>query len=223
MLRDDRGGRSVFMSIAGAHTSHASSRGTTSLLHVANGEPERELERAETAARQMLDALGVDLDRDDVKETPRRLVQMYDELLTPQPFVPTSFENSGGYDEIVLAKGIPFTSLCAHHLLPFHGVAHVGYLPGGRIIGLSKLARVVHYFARSLQIQERLTKQVADWLQDTLQPHGVGVVLEAEHQCMTLRGVQATGSKTITSTMYGLLRKNVATREEFLALAGARS
>lgn len=210
------------MSIVGAPTSQASSREHMSLLHVTEEEPARDLKRAEAAARQMLDALGVDLDRDDVKETPRRLIQMYDELLTPQTFVPTSFENSDGYDELVLAKAIPFTSLCAHHLLPFHGIAHVGYLPDAHIIGLSKLARVVHYFARSLQIQERLTKQVADWLQDQLQPRGVGVIVEAEHQCMTLRGVHATGSKTITSMMYGLLRKNVATREEFLALAGAR-
>lgn len=183
----------------------------------------RDLDRAEAAAAQMLEALGIDLALEDVKKTPRRLVKMYDELLTPTAFVPTTFENSDGYDEMVLAKSIPFTSLCAHHLLPFQGVAHVGYLPGSRIIGLSKLARVVHYFAHSLQVQERFTKQVAEWIQDQLQPRGVGVVLEAEHQCMTIRGVQARGSKTITSMMYGLLRSNVATREEFLALAGAGS
>lgn len=186
-------------------------------------QPTRDLERAEGAARELLLALGVDLDTDDVKDTPRRLVRMYDELLTPKSFVPTSFENSDGYDELILAKGIPFTSLCAHHLLPFQGVAHVGYLPGSRIIGLSKLARIVNYFARSLQVQERLTKQIADWLQEELDPRGVGVVLEAEHQCMTIRGVQAAGTKTVTSTMYGLLRENVATREEFLSLATARS
>lgn len=192
-------------------------------LHVAEFEPRRDLARAEGAARDMLKALGVDLDSEDITETPRRLVRMYDELLTPRAFVPTAFDNADEYDELVVAKDIPFTSLCAHHLLPFKGVAHVGYLPGDRILGLSKLARVVHYFARSLQTQERLTKQVADWFQDELSPRGVGVVLEAEHQCMTMRGVQATGSKTLTSTMYGLLRKNLATREEFLALAGIRS
>lgn len=190
---------------------------------VATLPPQRDLERAERAARQLLHALGVDPAGDDTKDTPRRLVRMYDELLTPTSFVPTTFDNTDGYDELVLAKSIPFTSLCAHHLLPFQGVAHVGYLPGARIIGLSKLARIVHFFARSLQVQERLTKQVADWLQDELEPRGVGVVLEAEHQCMTTRGVQATGSKTVTSTMYGLIRENVATREEFLALAGVRS
>lgn len=192
-------------------------------LRVASVEPRRDLARAEAAARQMLEALGVDLDRDDTRETPGRLVRMYDELLTPKPFSPTTFDNADGYDELVVAKDIPFTSLCAHHLLPFQGVAHLGYLPGERILGLSKLARVVHYFARSLQTQERLTKQVADWLQKELRPRGVGVVLEAEHQCMTVRGVQATGSKTMTSSMYGLVRKNPATREEFLALAGVRS
>lgn len=186
-------------------------------------QPRRDLKRAEAAARELLESLGVDLDTDDVRDTPRRLVKMYDELLTPKSFVPTSFENSDGYDELILAKGIPFTSLCAHHLLPFQGVAQVGYLPGSRIIGLSKLARIVNYFARSLQVQERLTKQIADWLQEELDPRGVGVVLEAEHQCMTIRGVQAVGSKTVTSTMYGLLRENVATREEFLSLATGRS
>lgn len=192
-------------------------------LRIATTEPQRDLARAEVAARQMLEALGVDLAADDTRETPGRLVRMYDELLTPKAFAPTTFDNADGYDELVVAKDIPFTSLCAHHLLPFQGVAHVGYLPGERILGLSKLARVVHYFARSLQTQERLTKQVADWLEEELHPRGVGVVLEAEHQCMTVRGVQATGSKTVTSSMYGLVRKNPATREEFLALAGVRS
>jgi GTP cyclohydrolase I len=148
---------------------------------------------------------------------------MYQELLTPRAFNPTTFPNDAGYDELVLAKDIPFTSLCAHHALPFSGVAHVGYLPGERILGLSKLARVVHYFARSLQVQERLTKQVADWLQEELDPRGVGVVIEAEHLCMTVRGVQAAGTRTVTSTMYGLLRGRAATRQEFLSLIGARS
>jgi GTP cyclohydrolase I len=146
---------------------------------------------------------------------------MYEELLTPKPFNPTTFPNEHGYDELVLSKNIPFTSLCAHHALPFSGVAHVGYIPGKQILGLSKLARVVHYFSRSLQVQERLTKQVADWLQDELEPRGVGVVLEAEHLCMTIRGVQAAGSQTVTSTMYGLLRDRVATRQEFLSLTGS--
>lgn len=176
--------------------------------------------RAERAAGDLLEALGVDLSDETVAETPRRVARMYEELLAPRPFNPTTFANDAGYDEMVVARGIPFTSLCAHHLLPFAGVAHVGYLPADRIIGLSKLARIVHYFARSLQVQERLTKQVADWLEDELAPRGVGVVLEAEHQCMTIRGVQAAGTKTVTSAMSGLLRTNLATREEFLALTG---
>jgi GTP cyclohydrolase IA len=178
--------------------------------------------RAELAAADLLEALGVDLTVGDLMDTPRRVARMYEELLTPQPFNPTTFENDAGYDELVLVRDIPFTSLCAHHLLPFSGIAHVGYLPGGRIVGLSKLARLVNHLARNLQVQERLTKQVADWLNDRLNPRGVGVVLRAEHQCMTLRGIQAIGSTTVTSTMHGLLRKNAASREEFLTLCGER-
>jgi GTP cyclohydrolase I len=174
--------------------------------------------RAELAVADMLEALGVDLSAEDLADTPRRVARMYEELLTPQPFNPTTFANDAGYDEMVVARDIPFTSLCAHHMLPFSGIAHVGYLPGERIIGLSKLARVVSYFARNLQVQERLTKQVADWLNGELQPRGVGVVMRAEHQCMTIRGIQAVGSTTVTSAMHGLLRENIATREEFFAL-----
>ncbi|HET9006895.1 MAG TPA: GTP cyclohydrolase I [Actinomycetes bacterium] len=142
------------------------------------------------------------------------------ELLTSAPFTPTTFPNDEGYDELVLVRAIPFQSLCEHHLLPFAGVAHVGYLPADRILGLSKLARVVELFSRRLQLQERLTTQVADWLQDQLVPKGVGVVLEAEHLCMTLRGVQATGARTVTSTLHGLLRTDPRSRQEFLALTG---
>jgi len=118
-------------------------------------------------------------------------------------------------------RSIPFHSLCEHHLLPFVGVAHVGYLPRERILGLSKLARVVELFARDLQVQERLTSQIAGWLQEHLDPKGVGVVLEAEHMCMTLRGVQKPGALTLTSALHGLVRKDARTREEFLALAGS--
>ena len=123
-----------------------------------------------------------------------------------------------GYEELVLVRSIPFHSLCMHHMLPFHGVAHVGYLPGGRIIGLSKLARVVELFARSLQVQERLTTQIANWLQVHLEPKGVGVVLEAEHMCLSLRGVQKSGARTVTSSLHGVVRSDPRTREEFLAL-----
>ena len=179
--------------------------------------------RAELAAADLLEALGIDLSKEDLVDTPRRVARMYEELLTPRPFNPTTFENDAGYDEMVVVRDIRFTSLCAHHLLPFSGIAHVGYLPGDRIIGLSKLARVVTHFARNLQVQERLTKQVADWLNEELNPRAVGVVMRAEHQCMTIRGVQAAGSTTVTSSMHGLLRRNAASREEFLALCGERT
>jgi len=179
--------------------------------------------RAELAAADLLEALGVDLSAAELVDTPRRVARMYEELLTPQPFDPTTFVNDDGYDEMVVVRDIRFTSLCAHHMLPFSGIAHVGYLPGERIFGLSKLARIVTHFARSLQVQERLTKQVADWLNEQLQPRGVGVVLRAEHQCMTMRGIQAVGSTTVTSTMHGLLRKNPASRDEFLALCGEKA
>ncbi|MGZ4592064.1 MAG: GTP cyclohydrolase I, partial [Actinomycetes bacterium] len=142
----------------------------------------------------------------------------YSELFAARPFELTTFPNDEGYDELVLARGIPLQSVCEHHLLPFVGVAHVGYLPGGRILGLSKLARVVEMFARRPQVQERLTRQVADWLQTNLAPRGVGVVLEAEHLCMTLRGVRAGGASTVTSAVHGQLRDDARSRAEFFAL-----
>jgi len=175
---------------------------------------------AETAAHDLLTALGVDLDGESVRDTPGRMARMYAELLTPAPFVATTFPNDGGYDELVVATGIQFHSLCEHHLLPFTGVAHVGYLPGDRIVGLSKLARVVEHFARSLQVQERLTVQIAGWLDEHLAPRGVGVVLEAEHMCMSLRGVQKPGARTVTSALHGRLRDDPRTRQEFMSLTG---
>ena len=179
-----------------------------------------DLRAAEQAARDLLVALGADLDLDGLSETPGRMARLYAELLAPQPFRATTFPNDGGYDELVVARAIPFHSLCEHHLLPFVGVAHVGYLPGERIIGLSKLARVVDYFARGLQVQERLTAQIGNWLQEELEPKGVGVVLEAEHLCMSLRGVAKPGASTLTSALHGLVRDDPRTRQEFLALAG---
>jgi GTP cyclohydrolase IA len=175
------------------------------------------------AARDLLRALGADVDIGALEETPRRVADAYAELLTPKPFRATTFPNEEGYDELIVARSIPFHSLCMHHLLPFQGVAHVGYLPAERIIGLSKLGRVVEFFSRDLQIQERLTTQVADWLERELDPKGVGVVLEAEHLCMSLRGVQKLGAMTVTSALRGLLRDDPRTRQEFLALAGAAS
>src|SRR5215211_534556 len=175
------------------------------------------------AAGELLDALGVDVDAEGLEETPRRVADAYAELLTPQPFRATTFPNDEGYDELVVARDIPFHSLCEHHLLPFQGVAHVGYLPGARIVGLSKLARVVDLYARRLQVQERLTTQVAGWLRRELDPRGVGVVIEAEHLCMSLRGVQKPGARTITSALHGVVRDDPRTRDEFLALTGGHA
>ena len=192
-------------------------------LRVVRGRAPIDLDAAEQAVSDLLLALGQDPAAEHTRATPRRVAAAYAELLTPREFTVTTFANDEGYDELVVARDIPFHSLCQHHMLPFKGVAHVGYLPGARILGLSKLARVVELFARGLQVQERLTKQVADWLQEALEPKGVGVVLEAEHLCMSLRGVQASGSLTVTSALHGVLREGPRSRAEFFALAGGRS
>lgn len=181
-------------------------------------QPLMDLAAAETAVRDLMVALGVDLDGEHTSGTPGRVARAYAEMLSPTPFSLTTFPNDENYDELVIDRSIPFHSLCAHHLLPFTGVAHVCYLPGERIVGLSKLARVVEHFARGLQVQERLTSQIANCLSDALRPKGVGVVLEAEHTCMTLRGARARGTMTVTSTMLGGLRNDPRTRQEFLAL-----
>jgi GTP cyclohydrolase I len=182
-----------------------------------------DLHAAERAVADLLRALGKDPTSEHLGDTPRRVANAYAEMLRPRDFKLTTFPNDEGYDELVLAKSIPVQSLCEHHMLPFRGVAHVGYLPGERILGLSKLARVVELFARDLQVQERLTKQVADWLQEHLAPKGVGVVIEAEHLCMSLRGVRASGALTVTSSLHGLLREEPKTRQEFFALTGVNA
>ncbi|WP_052305278.1 GTP cyclohydrolase I FolE [Stackebrandtia nassauensis] len=189
-------------------------------LRVVHDREDVDLDAAHKAVTDLLVALGRNPMSEHLADTPRRVAEAYAEMLTPREFNLTTFPNDEGYDELVLARGIPVQSLCQHHLLPFHGVAHVGYLPGERILGLSKLARVVELFARDLQVQERLTKQVADWLRDHLAPKGVGVVIEAEHMCMALRGVRATGSRTLTSAMHGQLRDDARSRQEFFALTG---
>src|ERR1019366_942550 len=168
--------------------------------------------------RGLLIALGRDPSSPHLADTPLRVAKSLTEMLTPLEFDLTTFPNDERYDELVLARSIPVQSLCEHHMLPFTGVAHVGYLPGARILGLSKLARVVELFARDLQVQERLTVQVANWLQENLAPKGVGVVIEAEHMCMSMRGVKAGGSKTITSAVHGVLREDARSRQEFFAL-----
>ncbi len=179
-----------------------------------------DLDAAERAAADLLRAVGADLDAPDLVGTPRRVAASLAELLTPVEFSPTTFANEGDYDELVLVRDIEFQSLCMHHMLPFIGQAHVAYLPGDRIIGLSKLARVVEMFARDLQLQERMTVQIADWLDRELSPRGVGVVLSAEHTCMTIRGVRKPGAKTVTSALRGALRDDPRTRQELLSLAG---
>jgi GTP cyclohydrolase I len=179
-----------------------------------------DLEAAGRAAADFLAALGVDLSREELRETPARMARAYAELFDAAPFRLTTFPNAEGYDELVLARAIPFRTVCEHHLLPFSGVAHVGYLPAERILGLSKLARLVEHFAARPQTQERLTKQIADCLSESLRPRGAGVVLEAEHSCMTLRGVRAHGATTVTSSLAGILRADARSRAEFFALAG---
>jgi GTP cyclohydrolase I len=187
--------------------------------HAALGERgEVDLDRAADGVQELLLALGIDTEAEGLRDTPLRVAKAYAELLTPQPFTATTFPNEEGYDELVVARAIPFHSLCEHHLIPFVGVAHVAYLPGERIVGLSKLARVVEHFARRLQVQERMTVQIADWLEGELSPKGVGVVLDAEHFCMTIRGVQKPGARTTTSALRGRVREDERTRAEFLAL-----
>jgi GTP cyclohydrolase I len=178
-----------------------------------------DLEAAADAVSDLMRALGMDPDDPSLTRTPQRVARAYAELLSPREFGLTTFPNEEGYDELVVARDIPFTSICEHHLLPFVGTASVGYLPGGRILGLSKLARVVELFGRRPQVQERMTKQIATWLDQHLRPRGVGVVLRAEHTCMTLRGVQAKGASTVTSALLGSLRDDPRTRGEFLGFA----
>jgi GTP cyclohydrolase I len=194
----------------------------TSALRVVHDGDAVDLAAAERAARQFLVALRVPLDAERMRDTPARMARAYAELFTSPSFELTTFPNEEGYDEMVLARSIPVRSVCEHHLLPFVGVAHVGYLPGERILGLSKLARVVEYFAHRPQVQERLTKQIADWLAGQLAAKGVAVVIEAEHSCMTLRGVQAAGTRTVTSALIGTLRNDARSRAEFFALAGTK-
>lgn len=183
-------------------------------------------ERAAAAVRELLIAIGEDPDRDGLLETPERVARSYEELVAgldqdPKEILTKTFDV--GHDELVLVKDIELWSLCEHHLVPFTGVAHVGYIPqeGGRVTGLSKIARLVDVFARRPQVQERLTTQIADALIDALQPRGVIVVIEAEHLCMTMRGVRKGGAKTITSAVRGQLRDQ-ATRAEAMGLITSR-
>jgi len=172
-------------------------------------------EAARAAIADFLRALGRDPSDPHLADTPRRVVKAFEEMLTPAPTEWTTFPNIEGYTNLILVKNIPFHSLCQHHLLPFRGLAHIGYLPGGKLVGLSKLARGLELFTRDLQVQERLTTQVADWLMDTLEARGAGVVLEAEHLCMSLRGVRAAGSLTTTTAFRGELSGPGPARDSF--------
>ena len=182
-------------------------------------------ERIERAVHEIISAIGENPDREGLQETPRRMAEMYGELFSgvdcdPKDVLAKSFEES--HKEMVVLKDVPFYSLCEHHFLPFHGRAHVGYVPDGRVVGVSKLARAIDITARRPQLQERLTSQIADAIMDGLAPDGVAVVIEAEHLCMTMRGVQKAGAVMITSAMRGGFRRRGVTRSEFLALVRGR-
>ena len=181
-------------------------------------------DEAEAAVRTLICWAGDDPDREGLVETPARVARSYRELYAgydanPRDYLERTFEEVGGYDELVVLRDIPVVSFCEHHMLPVLGRAHVGYLPTRRVVGISKLARVVHGFARRLQIQEKLTAEVAAAIQEVLEPKGVGVVIEAEHSCMTLRGVNTPGASLTTSHLTGVIRDDARTREEFLRLA----
>jgi GTP cyclohydrolase I len=183
--------------------------------------PNVDLDRIERAFREIIEAIGEDPDREGLQATPNRVARMYAELFEGLRIDPRSYLGVGfevGHEEMVILKDIPFYSICEHHFMPFHGVAAVGYIPDGRVVGLSKLARLVEAYARRPQIQELLTGQIADSLMEVLEPDGVAVVIEAEHLCMTQRGVKKPGSRMVTSATRGLFRKNEVTRAEFLSL-----
>jgi len=178
-------------------------------------------DRIKAAVVEMLSAIGEDPAREGLIETPRRIAEMYGEIfagLTYDPREHLGVVFSVQHDEMVLLRNIPFYSMCEHHFLPFHGEAHVGYIPDGRVVGISKLARVVEGYAKRPQIQEQLTSQIAQAIMETLRPDGVAVVIEAEHLCMTMRGVKKPGSRMVTSAMRGDFRRSAVTRSEFLSL-----
>ncbi len=182
-------------------------------------------EKIQKAIISIIEAIGDDPKREGLVGTPKRIAEMYADIFSgmhedPQAHLKIGFEE--GHQEMVITKDIPFYSMCEHHLLPFHGMAHIGYIPNGRVVGASKLSRVVDVFARRPQLQERLTTQIADMIVDSLQPRGVAVILEAEHLCMTMRGIKKPGSKMVTSAMRGLFRQRAATRAEFLTLIGRK-
>ncbi len=188
-------------------------------LHALPDEAPIDRDAAMVAVGDLLAALGFDPDEGDLVETPRRVTDAFIEMITPEPFEMTTFANDDAYDEPVVVRGIPFVSLCRHHLLPFRGTATVGYVPGDRLVGLSKLARVVAHHARGLQVQEALTVQIARTLETALEPRGVGVVVEAEHLCMSARGVRTESALTTTTAFRGALATDLTLHARFI---GAR-
>ena len=181
----------------------------------------------ETAVRQLLEAFGEDVNREGLERTPERVARMYDELLAGYRVDPHAMINDAlfdvGYDEMVIVRDIEFYSLCEHHMLPFIGSAHVAYTPAGKVIGLSKIPRIVDLFARRLQVQERMTRQIAEFIEAALHPHGVGVVVEGLHLCAMMRGVKKANARMVTSAMCGAFKENQSTRQEFLDLIGRAS
>jgi GTP cyclohydrolase IA len=182
-------------------------------------------DRIRAAVREIILGVGEDPDREGLRDTPRRVADMYAEVFAglredPADVLRVGFEE--GHQEMVIVKDIPFYSMCEHHFLPFHGVAHVGYIPNGRVVGLSKLARAVEILARRPQLQERLSSQLADVIMETMAPQGVAVVISAEHLCMTMRGIRKPGSLTVTSAMRGVFQRGSATRAEFMSLIGEK-
>jgi len=185
--------------------------------------PEVSAAEAQAAVRTLIRWAGDNPDREGLLDTPARVTRSYKELFAgyetdPRAYLERTFDEVGGYDQMVVLKDIRFVSFCEHHMLPVVGVAHVGYLPTNRVVGISKLARVVRGFARRLQIQEKMTAEIANAIHEVLKPHGVGVVIEAEHSCMTLRGVNVPGTSLTTSSLIGAFRDDPRTREEFLSL-----
>jgi GTP cyclohydrolase I len=186
-----------------------------------NDKTKVDIERIKKAVKEILLAVGEDVEREGLKKTPSRVANMYAELLAGMDEDPKQHLSSvftEGYDEIVLLRDIPFYSVCEHHLMPFIGSAHVAYLPAGSVLGVSKLARIVDCFARRLQVQERLTDQIADFIMNSLKPRGVAVVLEASHSCMTIRGIKKPGSVMVTSSLRGIFRRDPKSRSEIMSL-----
>jgi len=194
----------------------------------APAQPERSTrEQAEAAVRTLISWAGDDPDREGLRATPERVVRAYEEWFSgykdhPRDYLKRTFEETGGYDEVVVLRDIRFESFCEHHMAPIIGRVHIGYLPRNRVVGISKLARLVDVYARRLQIQEKMTAEIATCIDEVLKPHGVAIVAEATHQCMTTRGIHKTGVTMVTSRMLGVFRDHAETRQEFLSAIGLR-